>query len=401
MKKERNPSQDSCGCCREPFPYKTYDEILSEKNRRTRFRQGLAVVLWIFLAFSAVIVGIGMILTRTFSVSKLLWGEREATAGTGVLVGQMNGEGEEDPALSAKDSELSRKQAAALVLSARDWVVRVRGEVSGSGVVLWENGFILTSSHLIGESGGISVTLRDGGEYSAFVVGDDPFTDLALIKIDAAGLTAAPVEDRVDIQAGQAAAVLGWPEDSTGIRVQRVTLREPSRRALAAGVMEELAETGETLKAGLSGGAVLDGDGHLLGFVSDCAVPGEEEGCLIPAGQALRIARSLADKGYVAGRAALGLLVSRTSDEDKSGPLGLLVEEVLPGSCAADAGLLPGDIITHVGGYRVTTLAGAWRQRNAYSVGEGLDLVWIRDGVRHAALVQVIDLHDAGKGCNF
>ena len=191
MKKERNPSQDSCGCCREPFPYKTYDEILSEKNRRTRFRQGLAVVLWIFLAFSAVIVGIGMILTRTFSVSKLLWGEREATAGTGVLVGQMNGEGEEDPALSAKDSELSRKQAAALVLSARDWVVRVRGEVSGSGVVLWENGFILTSSHLIGESGGISVTLRDGGEYSAFVVGDDPFTDLALIKIDAAGLTAA------------------------------------------------------------------------------------------------------------------------------------------------------------------------------------------------------------------
>ena len=46
MKKERNPSQDSCGCFREPFPYKTYDEILSEKNRRTRFRQGLAVVLW-------------------------------------------------------------------------------------------------------------------------------------------------------------------------------------------------------------------------------------------------------------------------------------------------------------------------------------------------------------------
>ena len=246
---------------------------------------------------------------------------------------------------------------------------------SGSGVVLTDDGYILTNNHVVtlegAGTGTVQVRSADGTLYDAKVVGTDASSDLAVVKIDASGLTPATFANSDKVQVGDIAVAIGAPLGLSNTVTDGIV--SATGRAVETGSSQDdstvldAIQTDAAINPGNSGGALVNGAGEVIGINSAIAtvasggIGGQSQsgnigvGFAIPSNTAQRIAKELMAKGK-ATRAFLGVSTRTAADDQNSGVGdGAEIVSVQPGTAAADAGLKAGDIVTAVGDRPVTT----------------------------------------------
>ncbi|MGY1653565.1 S1C family serine protease [Geodermatophilus sp. SYSU D01119] len=258
------------------------------------------------------------------------------------------------------------------------YVTSGSGSGSGSGVVLTDDGYVLTNNHVVtldSSTDGATVQVRtsDGTLYDASVVGTDPTSDLAVIRLqDASGLTPATFADSDDVQVGDLAVAIGAPLGLSDTVTDGIV--SATDRAVATGSTQDDAtvidalQTDAAINPGNSGGALVDAAGEVIGINTAIAsvasgAPGSSSqsgnigvGFAIPSNTAKRIADEIISTGS-ATHAVLGVSAQTATDGSASSEVGTgaQVVQVQPGGAAADAGLQAGDVVTAVGDRPVTT----------------------------------------------
>ncbi|MCW2534004.1 MAG: Peptidase and chymotrypsin/Hap [Blastococcus sp.] len=247
---------------------------------------------------------------------------------------------------------------------------------SGSGVVLTDDGYVLTNNHVVtlegAGTGTVQVRTADGTLYDASVVGTDPASDLAVVHLDgASGLSPATFADSDKVQVGDLAVAIGAPLGLSNTVTDGII--SATGRAVATGSTQNDAtvidalQTDAAINPGNSGGALVNGAGEVVGINSAIATvasgaPGSQSqsgnigvGFAIPSNSAQRIAKELIADGS-ATRAFLGVSARTAADGQNSGVgTGAEIVSVESGSAAANAGLQVGDVVTAVGDRTVTT----------------------------------------------
>jgi serine protease Do len=221
---------------------------------------------------------------------------------------------------------------------------------SGSGVLIREDGVILTNAHVVGTYNQVRVSLADGSEFPGHVLGRDPLIDIAVVTIPGENLPAAPLADSDRIEVGQFVIAIGNP-----LGFDRTVTRgivSGLNRALSQ--LDELIQTDAAINPGNSGGPLLNSSGEVIGINTAVVNPGVATGLgfAVP----INLARSVADQLLTTGRirrALLGIEYAEISEEMADVwrlPVdeGIIVTFVQPGTPAASAGLRRGDIITRI-----------------------------------------------------
>ena len=259
---------------------------------------------------------------------------------------------------------------------------------SGSGIIISEDGYIITNNHVIENAQMVKVTLSDGNEYAAQVVGSDPQTDIAIIKInDASNLTVAVMGDSDKLQVGELAVAIGNPlgKQLTGTVTQGIISAVNRTVQASENTYVNLIQTDAAINAGNSGGALVNGYGEVVGIntVKYAASGVEGIGFAIPINDAMPIARDLIDRGYVSGRPLIGVTLIEVTNQlaaINNIPVGLYVNNVQPGSAASEGGVKIGDVIVKADGKEVATVAELNEIRNSKKVGDPLEFEIYRDG---------------------
>jgi serine protease Do len=272
---------------------------------------------------------------------------------------------------------------------------RQRGEGIGSGVIYREDGYIVTNNHVVEGARGVDVAFADGTTERAEVVGADPFSEIAVLRVDRGGLPAADFSEE-DLLVGQLAVAIGSPSGfeatvTSGI-VSAVGREFPPELTggdeEATRALVDLVQTDAAISPGNSGGALANRDGEIIG-VNVAYLPPSETGAVnlgfaIPSDTATSIADQLIETGEVS-TPYLGVTTKDLSQEDAERlglPLdsGALVESVESGSGAAEAGVRPDDVITALGDAEIGDygdLLGALRD---YQPGDTATLTVFRSG---------------------
>ncbi|NPA88338.1 MAG: DegQ family serine endoprotease [Epsilonproteobacteria bacterium] len=239
----------------------------------------------------------------------------------------------------------------------------------GSGVIISKNGYIVTNYHVISGATKIIVKTHDGKKYKAKLIGSDPKTDLAVIKIDAKNLHPITFADSSKVKVGDMVLAIGNPFGLSE-SVTHGIVSALNRNSIGLNAYENYIQTDAAINPGNSGGALVDLKGRLIGINSAIiSRSGGNNGIgfAIPSNMVKFVAVSLITKGKVV-RGYLGVLISNI-DSSKAKLYGIgygvLVNKVEPNSAAAKAGLKPGDIIVAVDGEKVTN-AGELRNKIAF-----------------------------------
>lgn len=226
---------------------------------------------------------------------------------------------------------------------------------TGSGVIISEDGYIVTNNHVVGYADEIKVSLSDKREFKAVKIGTDPSTDLALLKIEANGLVSVPFTDSDDVLVGEWVAAIGNPFSYLTSTVTAGIVSAKGRDIdIIEGekTIEEFIQTDAAINPGNSGGALVNEEGELIGINTAIATPtGVFAGYsfAIPSNLVLRIVQEIKENGDIR-RARLGVM-GDSVDEDLVNEKnlfttkGFFVAKLEPGSAAQLSGLLPGDVI--------------------------------------------------------
>lgn len=275
--------------------------------------------------------------------------------------------------------------------------IRSSSAVSGTGFIISEDGYILTNYHVIelavSKNSEISVILNDGTRYIASVVGHEKFNDIAVLKIDVQGLTPVKFGDSDRIYVGDEVYAVGNPlgELDFSMSTGHVSALDRLITTDDSGVPINMFQIDAAVNSGNSGGPVYNSRGEVIGIVTakyaDKGVEGL--GFAIPINDASAIADELITKGYVSGKAYMGVSIDTRYNTLYSVyygmPLGAYVITVEPGSCAEKAGIQVDDIILSLDGQTITgydDLAAAIHNHKAgdtvtvtiYRAGENMDL---------------------------
>lgn len=225
----------------------------------------------------------------------------------------------------------------------------------GSGVLVDPQGYLLTNAHVIRQADEVRVTLRDGRQSMAEIVGIDADTDLAVLKIALDALPVAPLSDSGRPQVGDVVLAIGNPYDF-GQTVTQGIVSATQRNRLGIATFEDFIQTDADINPGNSGGALVSATGQLIGIntaIISSSGGSQGIGLAIPIGLAMNVMRQLIDHGYVT-RGWLGVeLQIVPSDIAAAAELeegGVLVAAMLNQGPAAQAGLRPGDIMISVNG---------------------------------------------------
>ncbi|MBG6240085.1 putative serine protease PepD [Mycetocola sp. CAN_C7] len=303
---------------------------------------------------------------------------------------------------------------------------------SGSGIVLSEDGYVLTNNHVVTLDGKladpqIQVTDNDGKLYTATIVGTDPVYDLAVIKLeDASGMTPMEFADSDDLNVGDAAVAIGAPlglagtvtdgivsalnrsitvassavpEDSTeddgtdspyDVWGFNIPGQEPDAQPQTQSVISlSVIQTDASINPGNSGGALVDSDGKLIGVNVAIASAGSTETSSqsgsIGVGFAItaNIAKRVSDEIIANGEASHGLLGASVGDAASSADspvVGALISDVSSGGAAAEAGLAAGDIVTNLDGKPITNATDLTAQVRALAADATAEVTYVRDG---------------------
>ena len=271
---------------------------------------------------------------------------------------------------------------------------------AGSGVIVdARRGYVLTNAHVVEHATGITVTLQDGRSLEGKVVGIDPPSDIAVVKIAARGLTQIRLGDSARLAVGDFVVAIGNPfglphSVTSGI------VSGLKRSGFSPDDFEDYIQTDASINPGNSGGALVDLDGDLVG-INTAILSGSGDnigiGFAIPVNTARSVMQQLIQYGAVE-RGQLGLNIYAVTPE-MARPLGLrkatggLVAQVIPGSPAAKAGLRAGDVVTAVEGHRIGSNTDLREAIGLLRVGDPVTIDLVRNGRRerrHAILANTL-----------
>ena len=262
--------------------------------------------------------------------------------------------------------------------------------VVGSGFVLTEDGYVVTNNHVVEGTDNVSVKLHDGSRYPAEVVGGDSLSDVALLKIEAEGLSHVAVGDSDAIAVGEGCIAIGNPLGELTFTMTGGYVSALPREINISGKPISMFQTDAAINAGNSGGPLFDMAGNVIGITSAkiSGITGsgasiEGVGFAIPINEALRVVYDLQEYGYVRGRAFLGVTVKEldAATADTYGlPVGPIVQSVVADSCADKAGIAVKDIILAFNGRNVKTYTQLMSALNKCSAGDKVTLHIYRAG---------------------
>jgi serine protease Do len=282
-----------------------------------------------------------------------------------------------------------------------------RGEApfrgQGSGFIVSADGLVLTNAHVVRDAKEVTVKLQDRTEHRARVLGIDPATDIAVLRIDATGLPAVVPGDPSQVKVGDYVLAIGAPFGFEQSATQGIV--SAKGRALPGGSRVPFIQTDAAVNPGNSGGPLFDGGGRVIGINSQIySSSGGFQGLAfaIPIDVALRIKDQIVAHGRV-DHARLGVVVQ---DLDQAlaesfglpRPDGAVISAVQPGSAAAAAGLRPGDVVVRIAGQPVNTAAELSQRIGAARPGDTLSLqVWRERATREVRVqLQTVAQADAG-----
>ena len=247
---------------------------------------------------------------------------------------------------------------------------------SGSGIIISTDGYIVTNQHVIADANTITVILNSGEEFEATLIGADARTDLAVLKINKTGLTAAPLGDSNLAEVGDLAVAIGNPlgQELAGT-VTAGVISAVNRKMTVDGRTYNLIQTDAAINPGNSGGALVNKYGQVIGINSiKMSQEGVEGiGFAIAMSEAKPIIDDLMNNGYVSGRPLIGI----TATESRNG---LTVYTVSEDSGAKKAGVKVGDLIIKADGIVVKTVDELNDIKDKKSPGDKVTLTIIRDG---------------------
>ncbi len=249
---------------------------------------------------------------------------------------------------------------AAVAISTESTVRNVFGNrtpvaTAGSGFVISEDGYIVTNNHVISGASKIKVTFADGKSYDARVVGRDSTTDIAVLKIEASGLTKVEFGDSDALKVGDPVVAIGNPLGELANTLTSGIISSQRRDINIDGTPMSVLQTDAAISPGNSGGPLINALGQVIGINSAKSAGNGVEGIgfAIPSNEAQIIINKLKSEGYVTGRAELGITVDAFTAEMSRYyelPQGVYITSVKSGSCAEKAGLKVDDIITAIDG---------------------------------------------------
>ena len=285
---------------------------------------------------------------------------------------------------------------------------RTRERVSqslGSGVIVdAENGYVLTNNHVIAGADDISVTLADGRSFDAEVIGLDPDTDLAMVRIEAADLRALPLADSNQLRVGDFVVAVGNPF-GLGQTVTSGIVSALGRAGFRGLEFQNFIQTDASINPGNSGGALVNLRGELVGINSAIFTPSGGNvgiGFAIPSVMARYVMDQLAEFGEVR-RGTLGIFVQDLTAElagafGVGNARGALVSEVVNDSPAERVGLAAGDVVTSIAGYPVRNMQDFYNVEGQLPIGEEMRLAYLRGTETMEVNVAVAPLREIDGG---
>lgn len=262
--------------------------------------------------------------------------------------------------------------------------------IAGSGVVVSNNGYILTNSHVIkdGEAKGIKVLFENGDQLDGKLLWNDPVLDLAVVKVNANNIQAADLGNSDNLEVGQLAVAIGNP---LGLDFQRsvtsgvISGLHRSIQVDQFNAIEDLIQTDASINPGNSGGPLLNSKGEVIGINTAKINTGEGLGFAIPINLAKPIVEEIINQGkfdnvYVGFKGSEVEVYERQFGVDLKVDKGVVIVEVIPNSPAANADLKPLDIIVRIDNQSVVSRSNLRKILYKYKVGDRATLTINRDG---------------------
>ena len=268
------------------------------------------------------------------------------------------------------------------------WGYQTRSAASGSGFILSGNGYILTNYHVIENSDSITVALYDGTSYDARLIGYDESNDIAVLKIDAEGLSPVILGDSDNMNVGDDVVAIGNPLGELTFSLTSGTISALNREiTMSSGSTMDLIQTDCAINSGNSGGALFNMYGEVIGITnakyssSSSGASVDNIGFAIPVNNIRSIVESIIEKGYIS-KPYIGVSVTDVSQETQSYglPQGAAVKAVTEDGPAYKAGLQVNDIITQANGQTISGSSDLVQAVKAAAVGDELTLTVYRQG---------------------
>ena len=261
---------------------------------------------------------------------------------------------------------------------------------AGSGVIISSDGYILTCAHVVSGASQITVTIGDT-DYTATVVGKDDTSDVAVLKIDATGLTPATVGDSDSLSVGDSVLAVGNPLGELGGTVTSGIVSALNRSVTIQGTSStntmSLIQMDASVSPGNSGGGLFNMNGELIGLVNAKSSSSDAEGLgfAIPINDAIQVAQDLLENGYVSGRPYMGITYIAVTDAQTAAQLnvnayGVYVVDVVQGGPADKAGLKAGDRIVSIDGTEIAQKDDLGTLMQQHTAGDTLSITVARDG---------------------
>ncbi len=275
----------------------------------------------------------------------------------------------------------------------------------GSGVIISEDGYIMTNNHVINDADTITVSIPGSTkEYKAEVVGKDAKSDLAIVKIDAKNLTPLRFGNSAELREGDVVFAIGNPF-GVGETITQGIISALNKSGIGINDYENFIQTDASINPGNSGGALVDSRGALIGINSAILTKSGGNhgvGFAIPSNMAKKIATQLIKSGKVE-RGYMGVSIQDLSDEysqtyGKDG--GALVIDLSDDSPAKKAGLKVWDIITEIDGQKIKNAADLKNKVGSYAPNETIEVKYIRDKKEESVQIKLIPFPDEAKNDN-
>lgn len=363
--------------------------VSSSKN--TNLTKGTAAVIVVICMIASLIFGFtgGVIASKISS-------KGGSSGGLGIQIAEPKDENSQAPVYTGE--EMSTEAVAGY---AADSVVEIstesvqRGSMmqqyvvqgAGSGVIVTEDGYIITNNHVISGASKITVRLKDTTSYEAKLIGTDSELDVALLKIEATGLKAVIMGDSSSLKVGEKAIAIGNPLGELGGTVTEGIISSLDRTIALNNTNMTLLQTDAAINPGNSGGGLFNSRGEFIGLVVAKSSGEDVEGLgfAIPVNNVKPVVNDLSTYGYVKGRPQLGVSlvdINSTQVAKKYGlsQMGVYVASVSAGSSAANAGIAEGDMIISIDGTTVGTSAEVQQIIRSHTVGDTLSIQISRKG---------------------
>lgn len=368
--------------------YPPQQQTRKKKEKKPISRGALAIVLTISVVCAA-LLGIGGGVGSYFLLSK---GNVQTSSDGGLTINKSDSTG--GSSSSSDGSVLSTEE---ITNKVADSVVEITTETvsysyfygqavstgAGSGVIIDDNGYIITNNHVIEDAKSINVTLRNGTEYEAKLIGTDADQDIALIKIEPKSddnLTVATFGDSDKLSVGDKSVAIGNPLGELGGTVTDGIISALDREVTIDDKTMNLLQTDAAINPGNSGGGLFDGQGNLIGIVvakaESSSTTGTVEGLgfAIPINDAQNILGDLKEHGYVTNKpAAIGVTLQDYMDM-------VYVYSVTDGSAADKAGIKTGDKIMKVAGEDVKSSSDVKNAISSSKAGDKIEFTVERNG---------------------